>query len=319
MLTKRSLTTLICTLFALFRVFSGGTSEGDGNYTEAGMANFQSGGLLKVVATTNIIGDVVSNIGGDTIELTMLIEPGQDPHSFEPTPSTLASVENANVIFVNGFDLEESLLDDIDAVAKGPVIPVSDGIESISAAHTARANDPHVGFDPTNVLIWVDNIEKHLSIVDPSNEHDYHVRAEAYRERLKNLDQSIRRQVASLPAGVRKLVTDHHVFGYFADEYGFKIIGTILPGLSTSADASARSVADLVELLEDEGIFTLFVGSTASKSLENLADTIASELGEEVRIVKTLTGSLSIHGEAGDTYIGYMEYNIRQIMNGLRR
>lgn len=322
-ISKRVIKTALFILIAFLQACSGGSPEDAKDRSEVGAVNLGNGELLRVVATTNIVGDVVSNVGGDAIELTVLIEAGQDPHSFEPTPSTLAAVERAEVIFANGFDLEESLLEDIETAAKIPVTPVSTGIEPLidehedDDRHGHGAADPHVWFDPTNVIIWVDNIEEHLVTVDPSRGDGYHIRAGMYRKRLEMLDQWIRRQFSSLPADAKKLVTDHRMFGYFADEYGFEIIGTILPGLSTSADASARSITDLVKLLEKEKVFTIFVGSTAGRGLQKLADTVASELGEEVRIIEMLTGSLSVRGELGDSYIGYMEYNIGQIVKGL--
>lgn len=310
MLNKRLSLFAIGSLVVLLRVFAGGGSE-DGLR--------ESGGLLKVVASTNILGDVVSNLGGDLIELSTLIGPGQDPHSFEPTPSTYASIENAQVIFVNGFELEESLLEDIEATARVSIVPVSDGIKPMYAKDNGSKTsiDPHVWLDPANVFIWIDNIEKHLVMADPSNREVYRIQADAYRRRLENLDKWIRERIASIHVEKRKLVTDHHIFGYFAKAYGFEVIGTILPGASTSADASARSIGNLVELLDGEGVSALFVGTTAGRSLAQLAETIASELNREIRVIGTLTGSLSASGEPGDTYISYMEYNTRQIVKGL--
>jgi ABC-type Zn uptake system ZnuABC Zn-binding protein ZnuA len=305
----------------------------------------RDGQKLKVLASTSIVGDVVANVGGDDIELTVLIGIGQDPHSYEPKPSSLRAVEQAHVVFVNGFGLEEGLLETIESAARGVIVAVSAGIEPIDTdqrygsqhdeSSTAQDRDdaarhdeghrehgtvdPHVWFDPTNVIVWVANIEQALSGADPENRQGYHERAEEYLKRLETLDQSIRRKLSTVPENRRKLVTDHYLFNYFADEYGFKVIGAILPGISTSAEASARQFANLVELLRKEGITTIFVGSTAGRGLEKLAAAVADELGEQVRIIYMLTGSLAERGMPGDTYIGYMEYNLNQIMNGLTR
>ena len=200
-------------------------------------------GRLNVVASTSIIGDVVANIGGDAINLSVLIGVGQDPHSFEPTPATLASVESAQVIFTNGLGLEQNLIDIINATAKGVIVEVSKGIKPRGAEesdHDHGAFDPHVWFDPTKVLIWVDNIENALVKADPPNQSGYHSRAERYRQSLTELDSYIRSQTSSIPEKDKTLVTDHEVLGYFADEYGFKLIGTILPGVS--AAGAARSI-----------------------------------------------------------------------------
>ena len=309
MRTKQLFLLFACFLVALPVVYPGGGPEDENKGSER----------LRVVATTSILGDVVSNIGGNAIELSTLIEAGQDPHGFEPTPSTYALIEKAELIFVNGFELEESFLEDIEAAAKGAVESVSDGIEPIHTEdHDADTHaDPHVWFDAANVMIWVDAIEKRLIMADPSNSGGYQARADEYRRRLEELDRWMQEQIASIPMEKRKLITDHHIFGYFAKRYGFEIVGTILPGASTNAEASARSITNLVGVLKNEGVSTIFVGTTAGRSVEQLAETIASELKREILVIKTLTGSLSPAGEPGDTYIGYMEYNTTQIVRGL--
>jgi ABC-type Zn uptake system ZnuABC Zn-binding protein ZnuA len=289
------------------------------------------GEKLAVVASTSIVGDVVANIAGDAANLTVLIAIGQDPHGYEPTPSALVAVEQAHIVFVNGFGLEESLLDAVEATATGIVVPVSAGIEPLEAAgdheeeghdetedHDHGAVDPHVWFDPTNVMVWAANIERVLSEADPRNRDGYHERADAYRDQLASLDAAMRREFASIPPERRTLVTDHRLFTYFADEYGFEVVGTILPGTSTAVESSARRIADLVELLREAGTATLYVGSTAGRGLVSVARSITEELGRQLRIVSVLTGSLTEPGTPGATYLGYMEYNTRQILDGLQ-
>ena len=285
----------------------------------------EAGRKLLVVASTSILADVVANVGDDSIELTTLIKPGQDPHSYEPTPSALAAVEKAQVVFVNGYGLEEGLLDIIESTATGVVVPVSAGIEALSLkqldhaghAHDHGSIDPHVWFDPTNVMQWVENIEKVLSDADPMNQQAYRERADAYLNRLGTLDNSIRRDLDALPESRKKLVTDHVFLGYFANQYGIEVIGTLLPNTTTSSETSARQIAGLVEVLERTGATTIFVGSTAGTGLEKLAESVAGEIGGEVKIVHILTGSLTAPGSKGDTYLSYMEYNARQIIHGL--
>lgn len=320
-------------LLTTVAVFAGGNAKTESDHNDGSdhherdeslpnisAVQLEVGQKLAVVASTSIVGDVVANVGGDSIELRVLVGIGQDPHSYEPTPSALAAVEKAHVVFVNGFGLEEGLLDSIESTAKGVVVIVSTGLEPLETGHDQHEHgpiDPHVWFDPTNVMLWVENIEQALSEADPSNHEGYHGRAEEYLKRLRTLDESMRKKFAALPEDRKKLVTDHHLLGYFADEYGFEVIGAILPSTSTSAEASTRQMAELVELLHHEGVTTIFIGSTVGRGLEKLAESIAEELGEEVRIVGMLTGSLSTRGTQGDTYLGYMEYNVEQIMSGL--
>jgi ABC-type Zn uptake system ZnuABC Zn-binding protein ZnuA len=313
----------------------------------------EAGQRLSVVASTSIVADVVANVGGDTIQLTTLIEPGQDPHGYEPTPSALAAVEMSHVVFVNGFGLEEGLLESIETTAGGVVVAVSAGIEPL-AVHTEHHDehmhhedaehdqheeehhevehmehdehvhehgpvDPHVWFDPANVMVWVENIEHVLSGADPSNSEIYHEQAEVYLKNLETLDTSMRETFATLPDNRKKIVTDHHIFSYFAKAYGFDVVGAVLPSGSSSVETSARQIAELVEVMRREGVYTIFVGRTAGRGMEKLAASVAAETGEDVNVVELLTGSLSSRGTEGDTYLGYMEYNMGQIMGGLER
>ena len=296
---------------------------------EVAAVDLPEGEKLAVTATTNIIGDVTANIGGDAIELNVLIEIGQDPHSFEPTPQDLAAIEDADLILVNGLDLEEVLVDAIGNVSEGPVVPVSAGIEVLEPADEdddhedegeedhAHATDPHVWVDPNNVMVWVENIAWALSQADPANAASYQANAAAYLDELRALDEYIRQQAARIPEGQRKLVTDHGLYSYFADEYGFEIIGTVIPSFTSTAGASAGDVARLVGVIEAEGVPAVFIGATANQGTRRLAEALADEVGEQVRVLPLLSGSLAPSGEPGDTYIGYMRYNIDQIVLGL--
>jgi ABC-type Zn uptake system ZnuABC Zn-binding protein ZnuA len=279
------------------------------------------GEKLRVVATTNILGDVVANVGGDAIDLTVLIGLGQDPHTYQAVAGDLAAIEDAHVVFVVGLNLEESLIDTIDNTASGPVVPVSAGIELIAFAggheHEAAAYDPHFWMDPNNVIVWAENIADVLSAADPANADAYAANAAAYIDELETLDAYIRQEVARIPEANRKLVTDHLAFGYFADEYGFEMIGTVVPGATTTAEPSAGDMADLVEQIKAEGVKAIFVGTSSSERLEQLARLIAEEAGTEVEVLALYTGSLDEPGTPGATYLGMMRYNIDRMVEGL--
>jgi len=297
--------------------------------------NLGDGEKLSVVATTSIIGDVVAKVGGDAIQLTTMMEAGQNPHSFEPAPQDLATIEDADLIFVNGLDLEEVLMESIRDTATGWVVPVSagikpleigddnheveEGVEEIDIETHNSSSDPHFWSDPNNVMVWVQNIEQVLTQGDPGNRETYKANAEAYLVELKALDSYIREQTSLIPEGNRKLITDHHVLGYFTDEYGFKLVGAVIPSTSNTAGASAGDVAGLVEVIKDEGVPVVFIGTTAGSGMQNLAAALADEVGAAVKIVPILTGSLAPAGDPGDTYLGYMRYNIDQIVSGLNQ
>lgn len=290
----------------------------------------EDSGKLTVVVTTNIIGDVVSNIGGDSINLTTLIGTGQDPHSFEPTPRDLAAIEDADLVFINGLDLEEILVHAIENTATGKVITVSAGIGPLEEEdhhenegaededdHGHAAGDPHFWVDPNNVMIWVENITNALSAADPANDAIYAANSTAYLEELHSLDTYIREQTDAIPAENRKLVTDHGLYGYFAEEYGYQIVGAVLPTFTTTAGASAGDVAELAELISAKNVTAVFIGTTASQGTQNLADALSEELSGQIQVLPLLSGSLAPEGQPGDTYLGYMRYNIDQIVLGL--
>jgi ABC-type Zn uptake system ZnuABC Zn-binding protein ZnuA len=291
-----------------------------------------SGEKLQVVATTNIIGDVVSRIGGDDIVLTTLIPQGQDPHSYTPVAQNLAAIERADVVFVNGLGLEETLLDAVEANASGPVVPVSAGIdplpfegdddhedEETGQAEDIHLFDPHFWLAPDNVQVWAANIAQVLSTLDPAHAGDFAARAVNYDTELAALDADIRAALAEIPPDRRKLITDHAAFGYFAATYGFEQIGTIIPGASTAADTSAGDMAALAALIQSENVPAIFVGASSGSRLEDLATTIAEEAGTEVRVLALYTGSLDAPGTPAGTYLDMMRFNVAQIVAGLAR
>jgi ABC-type Zn uptake system ZnuABC Zn-binding protein ZnuA len=271
-------------------------------------ATLAGGDKLRVVATTGIVGDIVKNVAGDGVELTTLIGPGQDPHTYQPTPKDIAAIERAHVVFINGFHLEEGLESTIDAAAGrgGPVVSVSAGIRP------RAADDPHVWFDPANVKIWTGNIEKSLSVLDPGNAPAYRANAAAYVRQLDELDAYVRAQVAKIPPERRKLVTDHEALGYFADRYGFKVLGAVIPSVSTSAEPSAGDLAALIEVIRAQGVPAIFVGTTTNPKV---ADLVARETG--ARVLPLHTGETGEAGSGAETYLGMMRANVDTIVAGL--
>ena len=299
-------------------------AHGEMEIPEIQAVELKAGERLSVVASTSIVGDVVANVGREAIDLIVLIGSGQDPHSYEPTPRALKDVEEADLVFVNGLYLEEGLLEAIQDTVSMPVVAVSAGIaplelqgEDEHAEEHLRGEDPHFWMDPNNVIVWVENIRHVLSEADPGSRKAFKANADGYIEKLEELDAYIRERVQRIPENARKLVTDHHVLGYFAEEYGFQVIGAVLPNVSTSAEASAGQMAELIELLRREGVTVIFVGSTAGQGLQKLADAVAGELGENVSILPIMTGSLAPQGTRGDTYLEYLEHNVDQIVLGL--
>jgi ABC-type Zn uptake system ZnuABC Zn-binding protein ZnuA len=314
--------------------------------TPAGTANGESaagptlqpvtlaaGEKLRVVATTNILGDVVHQVGGDRIELTTLLPVGADPHSYSASPQDLRMLSGAQVVFMVGEGVEETLLPVVEnregnsarvAVNTGLALQAlpADGHEEAGENadgddHTGEAHhhtlDPHTWTAVPSVLHWVERIEQSLSTLDPANAATYQANAAAYRAKLEELDQEIQRAVAAIPAANRKLVTDHDDFGYFADRYGFTIVGAVIPSFSTLAAPSAQELAALHQQVAAEGVKAIFVGTTVNP---DLADQLAHDLG--IAVVPLYTDSLSGADGPAATYLDMMRFDVKAIIDALQ-
>ena len=286
-----------------------------------------AGDKLKVVATTSFVGDVVGVIAGEAVELTVLLEPGQNPHSYQTAPQDMVNVSEADLIFVNGLGLEEFLDDLIAGTGNAAaVIMVSEGILPLERAeqdhddenqegdegHNGSDQDPHVWFDPNNIIIWTEHIAVALAEKDPENADTYLENAAAYREELKELDGWIRDQVTLIPLENRELVTDHMVFGYFVEEYGFTQIGAVIPAQTTEAETSGQQLAHLIDIIQEEEVKAIFIGVDFDPTLSQI---VAEDTG--VDLVPLYFGSLSA-GEPAGTYLTFMRHNVKTIVNALK-
>jgi ABC-type Zn uptake system ZnuABC Zn-binding protein ZnuA len=267
---------------------------------------------LKVIATTSILADVVDVIGAEMIDLNILLPPGSDAHTFQPTPQDVAMLTRADVIFINSLGLEE-FLDTLLEKAGGDaqVISVSEGIETITLE--GGEIDPHVWLDPNNVIMWADNIAAALSRLDPINANQYSNNASAYQQELRELDAWIEEQVAKIHADRRILVSDHHVFGYFAKRYGFTFVGAIIPGYSTLAEPSARQLVALQDAILKTGAPAIFVGEAFNV---NLAQRVAEDT--RTSLIYVYTSSLSAADGPAGTYVEMMRFNVEAISRALR-
>jgi ABC-type Zn uptake system ZnuABC Zn-binding protein ZnuA len=267
------------------------------------------------VATTTIVGDVVRQVAADAVSITVLLAPGQDPHAFQPSPLDAIAIEGADIVFLSGAGLETSLLPLLQDT-RGSVVDLSNTLalreQQSGDDEEEGAFDPHVWFDPFNVIEWTQEIAQILATADPAHADAYNERAAAYSTELYALDSWIRDQVATLPTEKRNLVTDHQAFGYFADRYGFTQIGAVIPSYSTLAEPSARELAALEDAIQAASVPCLFVGTTIPAAL---AEQVAADTG--TRIVFLYTGSLSEAGGPAATYLDLMRFDVTMIVEGL--
>jgi ABC-type Zn uptake system ZnuABC Zn-binding protein ZnuA len=218
-----------------------------------------------------------------------------------------------------------------DGLARGGVYPLDEGAYTFqlsgfrvsqaqllfgeAGGHRHDAGDPHFWLDPVNAVRYVENIRDGLSAADPGGAATYKANADAYIVQLKELDRVIASEVAQVPAARRKLVTNHESFGYFADRYGFTIIGTIIPSVSTGASPSAQQLARLADRVKATGATAIFLETGANPQL---AEQLAQEAGIAV-VTGLYSHSLSESGGPAPSYIDMMRYNTRTIVNALTR
>lgn len=265
----------------------------------------------KVVAAEPFLADMAQNVAGDRLQVAALMPLGLDPHAFEPTPRDVATVADSQVLIVNGAGLETWLQEVLDnAGGRRQVIEAAAGL----VAPPARAGDPHFWLDPNYAIRYAENIRDGLSQADPEGEYLYARNAANYVAQLKELDSWITGQVQKIPPERRLIVTNHESFGYFADRYGFAIIGAIIPSVSSGAAPSAQQLAQLIDQIKATGATAIFLETGANAQLANQ---VAQETG--VRVVTDLyTHSMTAADGPAPTYIAMMRHNVQVIVEALQ-
>ena len=264
---------------------------------------------VGVVASFSILGDFVSNVGGDRVSVTTLVGPDGDVHVYTPAPADARKVADAKLLVVNGLGLEGWLPRLLQSSGgKAPIVIATKGIAPLKAGSGA---DPHAWQSVANAKIYVANISDALAAADPADAGIFRENAKAYLAQLDGLDREVREAVAKIPPGRRKVISTHDAFGYFAAAYGVQFIAPL--GVSTESEASARDIAGIVTQIRTEKIPAVF--------LENISDPrlirrIAAETG--ARIGGTLYSD-SLTGEKGaaPTYIELVRHNIKALTSAL--
>lgn len=285
-----------------------------------GAGGSATGGALDVVAAESFLADIAQNVAGDRFTVGTLIPPGADPHAFEPTPKDLGAVAGADLVIVNGGGLEGPLLDTLkNAGGSATIVDASAGLTSRTPQPgepplAARQTDPHFWLDPVLVETYVTNICDAFVKADSAAAAVYKANAAAYTAKLRQLDAWIKAQVTQLPVQDRKLVLNHASHGYFADRYGFQVVGTVIPSVGTSESPTAQQLAALTAAIRKSGAKAIFVEKDENPQL---AEQIAAETGIRV-VTGLLDHSLTPADGAAPTYIDMMKYDTRRIVEALR-
>lgn len=288
-------------------------------------------GPLRVVATTTQVGSVASEIGGDAIDLTVLLRPGIEAHDFELTPATGAALEDADLILVSGAGLEDWLDDTLDTVGG------ADRVRDLSAGVSLRVPgedepgpegddddagedgpagevDPHYWLSAPNAIVMAENARDALADAAPDHAGAFAERAAALTERLQAADAEVRAMIDEIPADDRRIVTDHDALGYFIDEYGLEFVGSVFPSLDVSSEPSAQEIETLVADIREQGVTAIFTESSVNP---RLAAAVAEETDARLVDEAIYTDSLGPGGSGADTLDGMLLHNARVIRGGL--
>jgi zinc/manganese transport system substrate-binding protein len=294
-----------------------------------------------IVVTTSIWADIVGNVAcGGLAAVETLIPVGGDPHSFEPSLRDRERLGEAALVVANGLLLEETLEDTLDAVADDgvPVVLMADFVTTIEFAQGERGDDdegeahedegkeegtdedhghggddPHIWFDPTRVAGALAPLGDVLVAEAGLDRGAVDACVATYAAELEVLDSDIEQLLAVVPPDRRTLVTNHEALGYFADRYGFELLGAVIPSPTTLAETSAAALAELAGIIAAEGVPAIFAESQHSS---DDAEALAAQVGE-VEVVTLFTDSLGEDGSGAETYVGLMRTDAELIATAL--
>ena len=310
-----------------------------GGSTEAGCPEID-GREINVVATTPMIGEFVSQVAGDNINLTVLMSPEADPHTYEPAPQDAGKIADADLVFYTGLMYEPAPLIELlensvcgsEALAEvgDSVFPIEfkesghddhddhgekghddhdeeghDGHEG----HGHGAYDPHFWFDPNRVAYAAKFIESKLIEFDPSNTSDYQAAGDSYTAELNSLTGQVSQLIASIPSQNRKLITTHESLGYLEAKFGLEVLSTIIPNLDSSNEISPAQLVGVIDVIEDNNVKVIFIEAEAPSVY---AETIVAETG-----IKAVEGLWVETLKPGQTYPEFLIAAVELIVENL--
>lgn len=275
----------------------------------------------NVVATTGQIADAVKVISGDKLSVTSLMGPGVDPHLYKATQSDMEKLDDAEVIFYNGLNLEGQLVEIFEKMSKEKTVfaaaEVLDESNLLEDELDTTVHDPHVWFD---IELWkevVDKIGDILVTEYPEHKEEFEKNEKAYIAELDELADFAKERVTEVPAEQRILVTAHDAFNYFGESLGFEVSG--LQGLSTETEYGVKDVENMVNYLVENNIKAIFVESSVSEKAMQAVIDGAKEKGHEVVIGGELfSDAMGAEGTEEGTYIGMYEHNVNSIVDALK-
>lgn len=275
---------------------------------------------LKVVTTTALIADAVTQIGGDFVTVQSLMGEGVDPHLYKPAPGDVRLLSGADVILFHGLLLEGKMEEILRSLgARKSVYAVTETIPIERLLHPegfTGSPDPHTWFDVSLWIISVDRIAEILSRHLPTRRPEIESARSNYAAELKELEHTIRVRLSAVPPENRVLVTAHDAFGYYGRAFDFEVLG--VQGLSTESEASLRDITSLVEVLVTRKVPAVFIESSVPRRAIQALIEGSSSRGHTVNLGGELySDALGAAGTPEGTYVGMMLHNARQIASGL--
>ena len=284
-------------------------------------ASESDGDSILVATTVSPITSIVSRVGGDCVDVRGIVPEGTNSHTFEPAPSVAALLSDADVVFINGLKLEDPTLamaeanmaDGAELVELGTVaLPEEDYIFDFSFPEEDGKPNPHLWTDPTYAIVYADIVREVLSERDPECADEMQENFEAFAAQAEELAEAVRLDQQTVPAGGLKLVTYHDAYAYFAENFGWQVVGAVQP--SDFADPTPSEVVTLIEQIRAEGVPTIF-GSEVFPS--NVLEEVGTETG--VRYEQSLRDDdlPGAPGEENHSWLGLMQYNFATMIEGL--
>jgi zinc/manganese transport system substrate-binding protein len=271
---------------------------------------------LKVLATETFLGDIAQNVAGNRLKIETLLPVTVDPHEFQPVPQDVIKISQSQVLIINGVGYESWLSNQLEnSGGQRLVIVATEGLTpnpDPSGEHID--GDPHMWMNPLNVVHYVENIRDGLIKADPDGKDTYSTNAEAYIASLKDLDSWVKNEVSQLPANKRLLVTNHDALGYFAQAYGFTVIGAIIPSVTDDASTSAKEMGELINTIKSKGVPAIFLDISENPEL---AQQVAAESGAKV-VTDLYVETLSAPDGPAPTYIEMIKHDVTVIVNALK-
>jgi ABC-type Zn uptake system ZnuABC Zn-binding protein ZnuA len=315
-------TSIVAVAAALALLF---TACGGGEETVRGSTDADA---PTVVASTGIAADIVANVGGDDIRVVQLVPDGSNPHSFAPSAKQQQEIEEAQLAVLFSPLLEEALpLDSAGATfAFADHVRTELALEEGEHGHEeedgheeeggeeghgdeAGSLDPHVWMDPTQIEATLPALADALTEINPENAEAFESRADEYAEELSALDSELQDLAAGIPDENRKLVTSHDLLGYFADRYGFEVVGAPF-GVVPESEASAATVSELIDEVQAEKVPAVF-------AQEGDDPEVLEQIGEEAGVVVVNDLLVETFGDAAGSYIEMLRFSGGRIADSL--